>query len=158
MAEPYSTATETVEQPKLKGIGGWLILMAIGQVVGPLQILTGMIEEFGSVPEGTAARYPLAFIGDGGMRLAYVAFLAYVAVQFFKTRATFPSLFIVSYIVGLALPFVVGVWVTATTGINTLANLATPDFLKVYAPGAVVGAIWVAYVVNSVRVRNTFVN
>ncbi|MBN9250790.1 MAG: hypothetical protein J0I86_09440, partial [Mesorhizobium sp.] len=68
------------------------------------------------------------------------------------------SLFIVSYIVGLALPFVVGVWVTATTGINTLANLATPDFLKVYAPGAVVGAIWVAYVVNSVRVRNTFIN
>jgi hypothetical protein len=158
MAEPYSTATETVEQPKLKGIGGWLILMAIGQVVGPIQILTGMIEEFGSVPEGTAARYPLAFIGDGGMRLAYVAFLAYVAVQFFKTRAAFPNLFIVSYIVGLALPFVVGVWVTATTGINTLANLATPDFLKVYAPGAVVGAIWVTYVVNSVRVRNTFVN
>lgn len=158
MAEPYSTATETVEQPKLKGIGGWLILMAIGQVVGPIQILTGMIEEFGSVPEGTAARYPLAFIGDGGMRLAYVAFLAYVAVQFFKTRTTFPNLFIVSYIVGLALPFVVGVWVTATTGINTLTNLATPDFLKVYAPGAVVGAIWVAYVVNSVRVRNTFVN
>jgi hypothetical protein len=158
MAEPYPTATETVEQPKLKGIGGWLILMAIGQVVGPIQILTGMIEEFGSVPEGTAARYPLAFIGDGGMRLAYVAFLAYVAVQFFKTRAAFPNLFIVSYIVGLALPFVVGVWVTATTGINTLANLATPDFLKVYAPGAVVGAIWVTYVVNSVRVRNTFVN
>lgn len=158
MAEPYPTATETVEQPKLKGIGGWLILMAIGQVVGPIQILTGMIEEFGSVPEGTAARYPLAFIGDGGMRLAYVAFLAYVAVQFFKTRTTFPNLFIVSYIVGLALPFVVGVWVTATTGINTLTNLATPDFLKVYAPGAVVGAIWVAYVVNSVRVRNTFVN
>jgi len=158
MAEPYSTSTETVEAPSLKGIGGWLALMSIGQVVGPLQILTGMVQEYSSLPEGTIARFPLASVGDAGLRLVYVGFLVYIAVQFFKTRATFPNLYIISYIVGLALPIVIGVWVTATSGINTLVNLASRDFLVTYGFGAVMGAIWVAYVVNSVRVRNTFVN
>jgi hypothetical protein len=144
--------------PALKGIGGWLILMAIGQVLGPIQIISGMVREYGGLPEGTFARFPLAFMGDAAMRLAYVGFLVYVAFLFFNTRAAFPGRFIASYVVGLLLPFAIGIWVTVTSGVNTLGNLASSEFFWSYVPGLVIGALWVAYVLNSERVRNTFVD
>lgn len=146
-----------MEEPQLKGIGGWLILMSIGQVLGPLQILRGMIEEFSGLPDGTAAAYPAAVLGDGALRLAFIGFLIYTAFLFFNKRAAFPSRFIQTYIAALLLPFVIGAWVTITSGINTLANLATADFFWPYAGTVAIGGAWVAYVLNSERVKNTFV-
>lgn len=148
---------QAMQEPRLKGIGGWLILMSIGQVLGPIQILRGMIEEYSGLPEGTVAAYPLAMLGDVAMRLAFIGFLIYTAFLFFNKRAAFPSRFIQTYIAGLLLPLAIGAWVTITSGINTLANLLTADFFWPYAATVVIGGAWVAYVLNSERVKNTFV-
>jgi hypothetical protein len=148
---------QPVQEPRLKGIGGWLILMSVGQVLGPFQILRGMIEEYSGLPEGTVAAYPAAMLGDVAIRLAFIGFLVYTAFLFFNKRALFPNRFIQTYVAGLLLPFVIGAWVTITTGVNTLANLATAEFFWPYAATVAVGGIWVAYVLNSERVKNTFV-
>ena len=161
MQEADTRAGQVAGRPgdaqRLQGIGGWLILMGIGQVLGPLQILSGMISEYGSLPDGMFARIPAAFVGDAALRLGFVGFLVYTAFLFFNKRAAFPRMFIISYIVGLVLPFAVAAWVSATSGVSTMGNLATSDFLWTYLPGAAVGAIWVSYVLNSKRVANTFV-
>jgi hypothetical protein len=148
---------QPVQEPRLKGIGGWLILMSIGQVLGPIQILRGMIEEYSGLPEGTVAAYPAAMLGDVAIRLAFIGFLVYTAFLFFNKRAAFPNRFIQTYIAALLLPFVIGIWVTISSGVNTLANLAFGEFFWTYVPGLVIGGIWVAYVLNSERVKNTFV-
>jgi hypothetical protein len=144
-------------EPRLKGIGGWLVLMSIGQVLGPLQILRGMIEEYSSLPEGTVAAFPMAMLGDVLIRLAFIGFLVYTAILFFNKRTEFPGMFVKTYVAALLLPFVIGAWVTITSGVNTLANLATADFLWPFLASVAIGGIWVAYVLNSERVRNTFV-
>jgi hypothetical protein len=144
-------------EPRLKGIGGWLVLMSIGQVLGPLQILRGMIEEYSSLPEGTVAAFPMAMLGDVLIRLAFIGFLVYAAILFFNKRTEFPGMFVKTYVASLLMPFVIGAWVTITSGVNTMANLATADFLWPYLAAVAIGGIWVAYVLNSERVRNTFV-
>ncbi len=106
---------QPVQEPRLKGIGGWLILMSIGQVLGPIQILRGMIEEYSGLPEGTVAIYPAAMLGDVVIRLAFIGFLVYTAFLFFDKRAAFQNRFIQTYVAGLLLPFVIGARVTITT-------------------------------------------
>lgn len=154
-----STTTEESYIPERdgpRGIGGWLILMAIGQVTGPFYILSGMFKEWSSLPAGIAAQYPTAVLGDYGMRIAYTIFLVYVAYLFFNKRVEFPRMFVWTYAISLAIPFAIGIWVSTTSAINTLPNLATSDFIYPYLGTIVVGGIWTAYVLNSRRVRNTF--
>jgi hypothetical protein len=141
----------------LEGIGGWLILMAIGQAVGPLQVLRGLIDEYSGLPEGAFARLPAALFGDVTMRLAFAGFLVWTAWLFFNRRAEFPKMFIVSYGLALALPFAAGIWVSVAAGVNAMGYMVSGEFLATYALTAAVGALWVAYVLNSERVRNTFV-
>ena len=140
-----------------KGIGGWLILMSIGQVLGPIQLLTGMISEYSGLPDGSFARIPLAFTGEVLLRLGLIGFLIHVAFLFFNKRREFPRMFLISAGLALAQPFVLAAWVTATTGFNTFQNLGSGDFLRPYFFALVVTGAWVAYVLNSVRVKNTFV-
>jgi hypothetical protein len=153
----FQDAAPSKEVRPLEGISGWLVLMAIGQVLGPLQVFTGMLNEYTSLPDGTIARYPLAFAGDLILRVTFIGLLIYTAVHFFSKRASFPRLFIISYVASLCIPFLIGLWVTFTSGVNTIGNLFTGSDLGAYSFGAVTGAIWVAYVINSVRVKNTFV-
>lgn len=156
MSEQQTTHPEP-EQEGPRGIGGWLILLAIGEVLGPFQILTGMISEYASIPDGTFARMPVAFIGDCLIRLALIGVLVYSAYLFFNKRREFPRFFVISVLCSLATPILLTVWVTATSGVNTMPALGTADFLQPYLLALVVSGIWIAYVVNSVRVKNTFV-
>jgi len=152
-----SDVTGTPGEKRLEGIGGWLILLAVGQVLGPIQFMTSTIEEYAALPSGTFARFPLAVSGDFLLRAAYVALLCYAAYLFFTKRAEFPRLYIAAIGVGFVFPLVIGTWVSLTTGVNTLANLGSWEFLKFYLLTLVVGVVWISYLLNSVRVRNTFV-
>jgi hypothetical protein len=152
-----SEVTRTPVEKRLEGIGGWLILLAVAQVLGPVQFIASTVEEYVSLPSGAFSRFPLAVSGDLLLRTAYVGLLVYAAYLFFNKRAEFPGTYIVAVAVGLALPFVIGVWVTLTTGINTLGNLGSWEFLKYYLLGLVVGVLWISYLLNSIRVKNTFV-
>ncbi|QPC88403.1 DUF2569 family protein [Mesorhizobium sp. NBSH29] len=145
------------DKKRLEGISGWLGLLAIGQILGPVQILRGMFQEYSSLPEGTASAFPTAVVGDAVLRLGFVALLIYTSILFFKKRIEFPKMFVRTYVAGLVLPFAVGIWVTATSSVNTMANLATSEFLLPFLVLAGIGGAWVGYVMKSERVRNTFV-
>ena len=45
-----SQAHDATGAKPLEGIGGWLILMAISQVIGPLQVVPGLVGEYGGLP------------------------------------------------------------------------------------------------------------
>lgn len=152
-----SDVTEAPAQKRLEGIGGWLILLAIGQVVGPLQTALAIYREYAGMPAGTFARYPLAVSVQFLLLLAFLGLLVYAAYLFFNKRAAFPNVYIAAVAAGLVLPFVLGVWTTLSTGINTFRALGNWDFMGYYLLTVVVGLLWISYLLNSVRVRNTFV-
>lgn len=144
------------EARPLEGIGGWLILLAVQQVLGPVQFAFGALQEYLSLPAELISRFALAFAGDFALRLAYLALLVYSAVLFFGKREAFPRVYMVTYAAGLAFPFVLATWVLLSTGVSIYANLSGAT-LGYYMLGVAIGAIWISYLLNSVRVRNTFV-
>lgn len=151
---------EAVARPEVsgpKGIGGWLILLAVGEILAPLQAFTGMIMEYSGLPDGAIARLPVAFAGDLLIRIAMLGLFVWSAWLFFTKRAEFPRIFIIATVAAFVSPIVLGIWVTLTSGVNTLANIPTPGFLGPYLFGIAVAMIWITYVLKSVRVKNTFV-
>jgi hypothetical protein len=158
MAMSSSDATQVPAEKRLEGIGGWLILLAVAQVLGPVQVAVSMFQEYASLPPDWFARYPLAFSVELLLRISYLGLLIYAAYLFFNRRTAFPNTYIAAIAAGLVLPYVVALWATVTTGINTFGALSSWDFLGYYIVGLVVGLLWMSYLLNSVRVRNTFVH
>lgn len=151
-------ASVEIKPAEPSGLGGWLILLGIGQVLSPIQFAVQMVSTYGSLPEGLIAQQPMAFAGDVVIRLSVLVLFIVSAWLFFTKRASFPNFFIVSMVAAFLMPFVLGGWVTLASGVNTLVNLTTLDFIGPYLLAVVVTALWIAYLWTSVRVRNTFVN
>ncbi|QCI67152.1 DUF2569 family protein [Phreatobacter stygius] len=144
------------EKP-LEGIAGWLIIVAIGQIAGPIAFILGTRSLFASLPEGTARDMPVAFLGAVLLELTVLGLLVFTAFLFFNKKSAFPKLFIATCILNLLEPLALALWLKAVVGGNVLAYVDTATVGQ-YVLSCVVAAIWISYVVNSVRVRNTFVH
>lgn len=167
-------AAEVVKQqdPKLKGLGGWLVLVCIGllaavvmQGVGAyqsLQLFTNGTVEFLSDPDseshipgyGGALKFEL--IGE----IAFFVLGIYLIYLFFNKNRRFPKLyigFLITSVVYLVLDFVIISSLSVPTA--ELQNVLNDSLsqLGTSIGGAVMGAlIWGSYIKNSKRVRATF--
>lgn len=158
--EPYPT------KPPLTGIGGWLILIAIGVVVRPFTYLYQLKEGFpgyfnlegwrllttpGSeqhVPySAIALPLELVLVTAG----AVVAFL--LPVLFFGRRKVFPST-IIGLIVLEGIAAILQFWWTASSKTTTAAE--QQQSIRDLMRGAMQCAIWIPYFCVSRRVKNTF--
>jgi hypothetical protein len=72
--------------PKLKGIAGWLILFAIGQVAGPLTFLGSALKYYGELDGALWQQFPATFIGEAVITAALFVLYFATAYAFFKTR------------------------------------------------------------------------
>ena len=149
MTKPYN-------MNNLKGIGGWLYVVAIGVVANPLFILISLSE------------YPSIISGEGFefLSLSIKAFVwgemlfwgmmllisAYVVFLFFKKKRDFPNWFITIFLLLIAFSI-----------IDTMVfNLLLPEEPLNDMIGAIIrvviqAAIWIPYMFKSERVRLTFV-
>lgn len=145
------------------GIGGWLILVAIGIVLRPVGFLFTLI--------GSVSTYELSAWSDltqpaspnhhplwapvllGGLfgNIFFAVFSVLLVVLFFQKRRTFPMLFVVAR--GAEYAF---------QALNMLALKYVPEAEHASVAGAVgalIGALlWILYFLRSRRVRATFVN
>ncbi|RUT95781.1 DUF2569 family protein [Mesorhizobium sp. USDA-HM6] len=140
----------------LVGIGGWLMLLAIGQVLSPFRTLAELFslsegyQQLMPLPNG-----PLAVCGEIVLLLAFAALQVVVLFAMLRRSPRFKRLFFYQWI---AIPVVFildAVWTSAVLGAPIRQILAGDALVAVIASFAVTG-IWVAYVYRSVRVRNTF--
>ena len=136
------------------GIGGWLILPAIGIAVAPVWFAMNVLDyfpEFKQLQTGTLFHTMtmveiLAWIG-------FAILAALTAVQFFTRRKSAPKLYR-ALLVGQLL-FVVGAyWVAA---ILFDAPMFEIDAGIAIGKWLVACLIWIPYFLYSERVRNTFV-
>lgn len=153
-----STAVPQVSQGRLQGLGGWLSLVGIGQVLGPIRLLVSLGSYYASRQTQAAfAQAPLALGGELALNIACFVFVIFCAYAFFARKRYFPLLFVLEVASGPALVALDALWVSATTSVALSAALDADDMLTSILI-SIPGALWIIYMYKSSRVRNTFVN
>lgn len=157
-ALPFSPSAPTLSTTDhdLIGIGGWLILPAIGLVVAPILFLHGISVDLRLL---AGSQYQSALISRPGLAgvLLYEALnnsvlllsAIYLNILFYRRKRAFPALMMIY----LASQFVLGL------GDHLLVlHLGLPTEWTQVIRGFVQCAVWIPYFLNSRRVEFTFVN
>ena len=162
-----SVGTEGKQQHP-SGLGGWLILVAIGLVISPLRLGAMILQIFVPVfTDGTwgilttpgselyhALWAPLLIfelLGNLGFIVAYIV----LAILFFRKSRFFPKTYITIAVLNLFFIFL-----DAWLGSLVLQDepMFDPETAREIGRSLVAFAVWVPYMVVSKRVENTFVS
>lgn len=154
-----------VEEKKPNGLGGWLILPAIGILLAPLRMLGNayaLIPEAGVWEQittpGTELYHsllgPLMIFEAIGNVAILIASLVLVVLFFTKSRHL-PRLIIIVMLAGVLFQFAVQ---TVAEYIPATASSGDITEFKGLVQSIFACLIWVPYFLVSVRVKNTFVN
>lgn len=136
------------------GIGGWLILPAIGIVAAPVRFLVNLwdyLPLFDGITPGTMVHAML--IAEVICWVGFLGLAALTAVQFFGRKVNAPKLYI-ALLVGQVV-FVAADALAAAILFN--AQALDVDIEIAFGMLLAACAIWIPYFLYSVRVRNTFV-
>lgn len=157
--QPPATAEANDE---LRGIDGWLLIVAFGQVFGPLLLLVRLASILrDQIALKSFQQFPLAAYGEVALHVILIVLAIVTAILFFLRSRYFPRFFICALIATVVTPLLATVWIAVTLS----AQLDEPfrDFLVLepeevvqLATVVVIAAIWVPYTVRSQRVKNTF--
>jgi hypothetical protein len=152
----------------LNGLGGWLILIGIGIVFGPLQMLMEFIPLYSEMftngsyevltTPGSIAYNPFwapVVITELLVNILILLTAVYIAVKFFTKKSNFPKWYI-----GLAVFTLVFLVIDAFAIKLVLPNAAVfdPDTVKEIFLQVFRVLVWVPYMLKSKRVKATFVN
>lgn len=148
-------STSPSVDPKLVGIRGWLILPAIGLVVGPILSVVGLIALF--------AMFSRFMRGDDSATLVFVLaveigltlFSIYAAIRFFSKKSNAPSVIVTLLLVGIGASILEYVVLTQILRSSSEIQTRILEQLVLQVPKA---AILIPYFMVSKRVKATFVN
>jgi hypothetical protein len=146
-----------------EGIGGWLVLPIIGMFLTPVQALlqlgqySGLGDNFQFLTFGQKAFVSLEIIGNVAIALIFPIVLL---ILLFNKRRAFPRLYVVWAVANLV--FILGDLLAAKILFGELfeasgTQLIDGETMQAIFRAIVLMAIWVPYMLNSRRVRNTFV-
>jgi NAD/NADP transhydrogenase beta subunit len=160
------------EQPKsappndseLTGIGGWLFLVAWGQLLGLAKFFVTLVQYYASLEIDLMQKFPLTFAGEAALNVAVGALYVTTAVLFFRKSRRFPRFFVYEIIAAAALlPVSVG-WIALGMSLESdqsgwaiALSTVQPYEIVLTIAGAIVGGLWIVYLNKSRRVANTFV-
>lgn len=154
--DPDADLLPAVNQKNLQGIGGWLILVALGLALGPFGLLLAvggsMMLLFSPAGETVLAANPgvgglLAL--DAAIDALFILALVYLNFHFYGKKRTFPRLAI-GY---LAASFVLQI------ALQRMMMQYMPTFPSWTALSSLISAgVWIPYFLLSQRVKQTFVN
>jgi len=133
------------------GIGGWLVLPAIGLIVGPLVTAWFIFVDFKLIDSPTASEPGIynMLVGEILLNSGVLLFQGYVAIVFFRRKRAAPKLMIALYLLGIIVTIVDCLMVAS-------ALEQTPNVADAVRP-AVQAAIWIPYFLLSRRVKATFI-
>jgi len=143
------------------GIGGWLILPAIGMIFSPILIALGVFallliaRKVESSEVIGAAGHASSLRMLAGIHGLYLLYILYTAVAFFSTKRSAPALTIGAYLISAVLA-VVALLMTRSIPQSPAAPPGK-EWLDLAKPVAI-ALVWVPYFLVSRRVKNTFVN
>ena len=154
---------ENTAEEELKGIRGWLILVAIGIVYRPIKLLIDIIlniipllllitdENFNTCIE---VNHPLYLPMLIFIPISYVGLFIFCLVQvysFFKKKKSFPKMIITFFIVHIVI-IIIAILKSVTEGVPIFICISI-IIINLIKYGA-----WFPYFIVSKRVKNTFIN
>ena len=148
-------------KPELTGIGGWLGLVAFGQVMGILRLLVSLGQYYTTMDDQLWKQFPTALWGEAALNAALIGLAVYTTVLLIRHSRYFPHFFIWQMIFVIVMPLVDLVWIASILALATnkpMSDLLTFDAKdggQIFA-GVIGAAIWIPYVLRSRRVANTF--
>lgn len=146
-------ATPTIDH-RLAGIGGWLILPAIGFVLTPLIALMSLVFLLRMLPLIWAAGHGRIVMLDMLLILVLLILTVSTALRFFRKKADAPRRIIALLIIAVASDVLLLIASMAAGTDDDLALGATTGLLR----DGISAAIWIPYFRMSKRVKATFVN
>ncbi|HXR37643.1 MAG TPA: DUF2569 domain-containing protein [Terracidiphilus sp.] len=140
----------------LSGIGGWLILVAIGLAVGPFFRLRGIVTDSQFIFN---SQYQAAMSARPGLEAIifyelvtnsfFLAFLLLLNFLFYRKRRSFPAFMIFNLGAQFVTQLIDHLWAM---------HFSHSGEWNLVLQTLVAAAIWIPYMLNSVRVEQTFVN
>ena len=148
------------------GLGGWLVLVAIGLVIASLRLLLLLSQTHLSIflngtwetitTPGNEAYHPLwapilifEIVGNAAMAIACVALL----FLFFQKSRRFPPFYIALALIGIGF-VVLDAWLGSI--VNPDEPMLDSDTGRELGRSIGTALVWVPYMLGSKRVRNTF--
>jgi len=144
-------AMVSVPDMRLVGIGGWLILPAIGLILGPVVSVVGLIAAMAFFSEITATGHGDLFAFELVLEAGFVVFTIYVATRFFAKKSDAPSIFIALQVAGVMVSLMLLV-IELGAGADEFAVESGKHLVR----GVIGAAIWIPYFMGSKRVKATF--
>jgi hypothetical protein len=148
-------------KPELTGIGGWLGLLAFGQIVGILRLIVSLGQYYTTLDAQVLAKFPTAIWGEAALNAAVVSLCVYSTVLLFRHSRKFPRFFIWQMIFVICMPLIDLLWVASMIALATARPIG--DFLTIdpkeggqIVAGVIGALIWIPYILRSRRVANTF--
>jgi hypothetical protein len=160
MSQTLTFQTDALKQPrKLEGLGGWLILFAVGSILTPIKTISNVVNDL--TAPGIAQAFqvnPVLMDGLAALDVAAILLTLVTAWAFFAKKAVWPPLYIVTMLAFVLIPVLGGCW-TAMWGVLPAAKAfgLYGDAIAQGIGAAIPSALWIWYLKTSVRVRNTFV-
>lgn len=161
------TNDNEVQEKKIEGIGGWLILVAIGLMIAPVRIGYGLVSDVlpaftGGAWEklttaGSPAYHPLwapLLITETAGNIFFIIFPLAILFFFFRKKRHTPLLMIIFLLSNLVFMVVDYLMAMRIPIVAAMPEESTPtEIIRL----AIACAIWVPYFLRSKRVKNTFV-
>jgi hypothetical protein len=148
-------------KPELKGVSGWLGLLAFGQVVGIARLMWSLGMYYTTIDARVWERFPTLIWGETALNAAMICLWVYTTVLLFRHSHHFPRIFIWEMIFGICLPLIDLLWVGLIISLAT--NTPFSEHLTIEPKegarmivGLISAIIWISYVLRSRRVANTF--
>lgn len=155
------------EEKQLSGLGGWLILVAISLIYQFISVGYGFFSNFSAIfvsnmwavfcdPNSNmyVANLDWLIYFECVCNSVFLILIGYIIYLFFRKNYKLPSFFIFFKIIYVV--FITSDVILCCIVLQ-LANNYFPDLIGIV--GAIINAcIWIPYMLNSVRVKNTFIN
>ena len=156
------------DKSELKGIGGWLILPAIGVFLGPFVAIGITVSTYGSYFEGgdffgtvstinnMIPNFSILFWPELIFAIVIDIFIVYLLYLMITKKSFFPTLYarlIYISIIYLIIDYPAGYFILG----DEYFSLGTADARAIFQT-LISLFIWVPYMKKSVRVKNTFIN
>jgi hypothetical protein len=149
---------------ELKGIGGWLALLAVFVTLMPLGMLERLIAFFGVIKAEAWSQFPLTIAAQVALLGGFLLLASMLAVLMYRRSARFPAFFVQVALFQVFLnPLVVLLLnLFGYIEIKQKPMNLTIDVALQLLPSTIVSVIfcvaWTLYLKRSKRVANTFVN
>ena len=165
--EETNLENNIVVSPQPEGLGGWLALIGLGIIVSPVMIAIQIYNTY--VPLFTKGTWNLIttpgiqsynpvlgplLITEIAVNICMIVLWIYIAYLYFSKKCRFKNWYIAALLITLLVPIIDSI---ATGILFPQISTMEPKELGQTIKQAIFSGIWMAYIVKSERVRNTFV-